>query len=39
MYISNNFGPNVLSNPEFWAELTLKQKKFGKMYITLMPGS
>ena len=20
MYISNNFGPNVLSNPEFWAE-------------------
>ena len=23
---------NVLSNPEFWAEHTLKQKKFGKMY-------
>ena len=27
MYISNNFGPNVLSNPEFWAECTLKSEE------------
>ena len=39
MYTSNNCGPNVLSNPEFWAERTLNQKKLGKMYSTLMPGS
>ena len=35
MYISNNLGPNVLSNPELWAERTLNQKKFGKMYSTI----